>query len=72
MSAYILTIFAFLNGDPTNVMVFKSQERFATINQCSNKANQLMINQYDNGISYYGTDYVMRCSPVMKEVSHAN
>ena len=72
MNAYILTIFAFLNGDPTDVMIFQSQESFRTIDECSNKANQLMVNQYDNGISYYGTDYVMRCSPVMKEVSHAN
>ena len=68
MSAYILTIVAFLNGDPTDGMIFQSQERFATIDQCSNKANQLMVNQYDNGISYYGTDYVLRCAPVLEDV----
>ena len=68
MNAYILTIFAFLNGDPTDVMIFQSQERFATIDQCSDKANQLMVNQYDNGISYYGTDYVLRCAPVLEDV----
>ena len=69
MNAYILTIFAFLNGDPTDVMIFQGQETFATIDQCSDKANQLMVNTpHRNGISYFGTDYIMRCAPVLEDV----
>ena len=56
---YVLVIFAFLNGSPSDVEPFVSTNKFNTFDACEERKEQFKVDH----TKYMGTAYILRCAP---------
>ena len=60
---FLLTLFVAVDARPADMIALQSIEPFPTMEQCSEVADHLMVNHLDEGVRYFGSQYVLRCTP---------